>query len=172
MKRISPLDAAWLMLESRDTPMHVGGLFEFTRPPGAGEGFLAETLEKMRQERNVPPPWNLTLVDGPVVGHRLPLMREDRDVVLKMAGQEIRIEATRVGVERRRRRNRSSVRRCGRGSGVQPSSGDQGVAITNQSSPSGHDSCGTSSWWVVASSPPVQTVCSAVAVIWARFPRA
>ena len=82
MKRISPLDAAWLMLESRDTPMHVGGLFEFTLPPGAGEGFLAETLEKMRQERNVPPPWNLKLVDGPVVGHRLPLMREDRDVDL------------------------------------------------------------------------------------------
>ena len=82
MKRISPLDAAWLMLESRDTPMHVGGLFEFTLPPGAQEGFLAETLEKMREERSVPPPWNLKLVDGPIVGQRLPLMTEDRDVDL------------------------------------------------------------------------------------------
>ena len=82
MKRISPLDAAWLLLESRDTPMHVGGLFEFTNPPDAGPDFLASTLERMRTERNVPPPWNLKLVEGPVVGHKLPLMREDRDVDL------------------------------------------------------------------------------------------
>jgi diacylglycerol O-acyltransferase len=82
LKRISPLDAAWLMLESRDTPMHVGGLFEFTLPPGAEEDFLAETLKKMREERSVPPPWNLKLVDGPIVGQRLPLMREDRGVDL------------------------------------------------------------------------------------------
>ena len=62
--------------------MHVGGLFEFTKPPDAGPGFLAETLDGMRGEHKVPPPWNLKLVDGPLVGHRLPLMREDRDVDL------------------------------------------------------------------------------------------
>ncbi len=50
MKRISPLDAAWLLLESRDTPMHVGGLFEFTPPEGAGPEFLAETVERWREE--------------------------------------------------------------------------------------------------------------------------
>lgn len=82
MKRVPPLDAAWLLLESRDTPMHVGGLFEFTPPPEAGPDFLEKTLERMREERTVPPPWNLKLVDGPVVGHRLPLMREQRDVDL------------------------------------------------------------------------------------------
>ncbi len=62
--------------------MHVGALFEFTKPAGAGPDFLAETLAGMRQERQVPPPWNLKLVDGPVVGHRLPLMSEERDVDL------------------------------------------------------------------------------------------
>jgi WS/DGAT/MGAT family acyltransferase len=82
VKRISPLDAAWLLLESRDTPMHVGGLFEFTKPPDAGPDFLAVTLESMRQERAVPPPWNLKLVDGPLIGHRLPVMREEKDVDL------------------------------------------------------------------------------------------
>lgn len=82
MKRVSPLDAAWLLLESRDTPMHVGALFEFTKPPGAGADFLSETLEQMRKERSVPAPWNLKLVDGPLVGPRLPLMREEKDVDL------------------------------------------------------------------------------------------
>ena len=53
MRRLSPLDAAWLLLESRDTPMHVGALFEFTKPPGAGAGFLSETLKGMREERAI-----------------------------------------------------------------------------------------------------------------------
>ncbi len=82
MRRLSPLDAAWLLLESRDTPMHVGALFEFTKPPGAGAGFLSETLKGMREERAVPAPWNLKLVEGPLVGPRLPLMREEKDVDL------------------------------------------------------------------------------------------
>ncbi len=82
LKRISPLDAAWLLLESRDTPMHVGGLFEFTQPPGAGPDFLTETLEGMREERAVLRPWNLKLVEGPLIGHKLPLMVEEKDVDL------------------------------------------------------------------------------------------
>ncbi len=83
MKRISPLDHAWLLLESRDTPMHVGGLFEYTKPEGAGPELLTETLADVREQKTVPSPWNLKLVDGPVVGHRLPLMVEDRDVDLE-----------------------------------------------------------------------------------------
>jgi diacylglycerol O-acyltransferase / wax synthase len=63
--------------------MHVGGLFEFTKPPDAGPDFLAATLARMRQERAVPPPWNLRVVDGgPLVGARLPVMREVKDVDL------------------------------------------------------------------------------------------
>jgi WS/DGAT/MGAT family acyltransferase len=79
---ISPLDAAWLLLESRDTPMHVGGLFEFTPPADAPPGFLKTELERLRESRAIPPPWNLKLIQGPLVDSRLPLMREDHDVDL------------------------------------------------------------------------------------------
>jgi diacylglycerol O-acyltransferase len=62
--------------------MHDGGLFEFTPPDDAGPDYLAETLEGMRSQVKIPQPWNLKLVEGPVVGHKLPLMREDRDLDL------------------------------------------------------------------------------------------
>lgn len=81
-KRLSPVDAAWLVLEGRDTPMHVGGLFEFTNPPDAPPDYLRRELDRMRSERTIPRPWNLKLIEGPVVGPRLPLMREDTDIDL------------------------------------------------------------------------------------------
>ena len=62
--------------------MHVGGLFEFTPPDDAGPDYLAETLERMRSQVTIPQPWNLKLVEGPVIGHKLPLMREDLDLDL------------------------------------------------------------------------------------------
>jgi diacylglycerol O-acyltransferase / wax synthase len=79
---LSPLDATWLLLESRDTPMHVGGLFEFTPPADAPTGFLKSEFERLRESKAIPPPWNLKLVEGPLIGPRLPLMREDHDVDL------------------------------------------------------------------------------------------
>ena len=83
MRTVSPVDAAWLVLESRDTPMHVGGLFEFTLPPNAPSDFLEKEFARMREPQTIPRPWNLRLVDGgPLVGPRLPLMRELRDVDL------------------------------------------------------------------------------------------
>jgi WS/DGAT/MGAT family acyltransferase len=82
MKRVPPLDAAWLALESRDTPMHVGGLFEFSLPDDAPADYLSRELERMREARTIPPPWNLKLVEGPLIGSRLPLMREDHDIDL------------------------------------------------------------------------------------------
>ena len=83
IKQVPPLDAAWLALESRDTPMHVGGLFEFTPPADAPPEYLKEQLERMREPQRIPSPWNLKLVEGPLIGPRLPLMREDRDVDLE-----------------------------------------------------------------------------------------
>ena len=83
MRTVSPVDAAWLVLESRDTPMHVGGLFEFTLPPNAPADFLEKEFARMREPQTIPRPWNLRLVDGgPLLGSRLPLMRELRDVDL------------------------------------------------------------------------------------------
>ena len=70
MRQISPLDAVWLALESRDTPMHVGGLFEFTLPDDAPPDYLEQEFERMREARAIPPPWNLKLVEGPLLGAR------------------------------------------------------------------------------------------------------
>lgn len=80
LRQLTPLDSAWLLLESRDTPMHVGALFEFTPPEGDGRAWLAEQFEAMRLAQRIPAPWNLKLVDGPLIGRRLPLMREDRNI--------------------------------------------------------------------------------------------
>jgi diacylglycerol O-acyltransferase / wax synthase len=82
MRQIPPLDAVWLALESRDTPMHVGGLFEFTLPADAPPHHLQQEFERMREARAIPPPWNLKLVEAPLVGRRAPFMREVRDVDL------------------------------------------------------------------------------------------
>ncbi len=82
MQRVSPVDAAWLAIESRDTPMHVGGLFEFTLPADAREGYLEALFAQMREKRTIPPPWNLKLVELPLVGSRLPAMTQSHDVDL------------------------------------------------------------------------------------------
>ncbi|MGA2319365.1 MAG: wax ester/triacylglycerol synthase family O-acyltransferase [Solirubrobacteraceae bacterium] len=82
MRQVPPLDAVWLVLESRDTPMHVGGLFEFTLPADAPADYLKKELARMREAHTIPAPWNLKLVEGPLVGPRVPLMREIRDVDL------------------------------------------------------------------------------------------
>jgi diacylglycerol O-acyltransferase len=82
IRQVSPLDTAWLWLESRDTPMHVGGLFEFTLPDDAPPSYLKEEFERMREVRTIPPPWNLKLVQGPLLGSRVPFMREVRDLDL------------------------------------------------------------------------------------------
>ncbi len=82
MRQIPPLDAVWLALESRDTPMHVGGLFEFTLPENAPADHLEQEFERMREARAIPPPWNLKLVEAPLIGRHAPFMREVRDVDL------------------------------------------------------------------------------------------
>jgi diacylglycerol O-acyltransferase len=40
MSRMNPLDAAWLLTESRATPNHVGGLLLFRLPEDAPRDFL------------------------------------------------------------------------------------------------------------------------------------
>jgi len=82
--RVSPVDMAWLLLESRDTPMHVGALMEFTRPADAPPDYLKLQLDRMRASRTLPEPWNLRLVGAPLIGERLPLMQTVRDVDLDL----------------------------------------------------------------------------------------
>jgi diacylglycerol O-acyltransferase len=80
--QVSPVDATWLLLESRETPMHVGCLMEFTLPPDAPADYLRRQLDRMRAAHTLPPPWNLRPLDAPLIGARLPLLQTVRDVDL------------------------------------------------------------------------------------------
>lgn len=61
MKRLSPLDAAWLYVESRDTPMHVGCLQIFRLPAKAPPDFVRTLVENLRALRTYAPPFSLKL---------------------------------------------------------------------------------------------------------------
>lgn len=69
---LKPLDSIWLMMESDETPMHVGVLATFQKPANAGKQFYAEMAEQLRAAEAVAP-WNLRLAKGLV-----PRLIEDR----------------------------------------------------------------------------------------------
>jgi diacylglycerol O-acyltransferase len=65
MKRLNVLDSAFLMLESRETPMHVGGFNLFTLPEGANEQeFLHGLADGMRTAGPLQPPFGDKLKVG------------------------------------------------------------------------------------------------------------
>jgi WS/DGAT/MGAT family acyltransferase len=59
--RLNPLDASWLLVESRDTPMHIAGLLPFTLPPDAPADFLRALMGELRAQRTFAAPWNYRL---------------------------------------------------------------------------------------------------------------
>lgn len=61
MRRLSPLDAAFLYLERRHAPLHVGALSLFTPPRGAGADFGAQLDERLRQSSRAASPFNRRL---------------------------------------------------------------------------------------------------------------
>ncbi|MEH6585996.1 MAG: wax ester/triacylglycerol synthase family O-acyltransferase [Halioglobus sp.] len=60
---MKPLDSVWLMMETPDTPMHVGVLACFQKPRNASESFYADMAEKMRAAQIVAP-WDFRLSRG------------------------------------------------------------------------------------------------------------
>ncbi len=60
---MKPLDSVWLMMETPDTPMHVGVLASFQKPRNADKNFYADMAEKMRAAQVVAP-WNSRLSRG------------------------------------------------------------------------------------------------------------
>ena len=85
LKPISPLDAVWLQVESRDTPMHVGALLEFTPPADAPSTFLQQWRDEIRSDAAIPAPWNMVPIRS-----RVPVMREATDIDL---GHHVRLWA-------------------------------------------------------------------------------
>ena len=59
--RLNPLDAAWIVTESRATPNHVGGLLQFKLPDNAGQDFMRDMMAEFRGHRQFTQPWNLRL---------------------------------------------------------------------------------------------------------------
>ena len=52
---MSPLDSVFLMTESREHPMHVGGLQLFEPPEGAGPDFVREAHDALVANRDFQP---------------------------------------------------------------------------------------------------------------------
>lgn len=59
--RLNPLDAAWIMTESRATPNHVGGLLIFSLPEGAPRDYMRRLMHDFRTFRGFSAPWNRRL---------------------------------------------------------------------------------------------------------------
>lgn len=55
MELIKPTDAIFLLGESREHPMHVGGLQLFEPPPGAGRGFVPDLYKSLTAQRDFQP---------------------------------------------------------------------------------------------------------------------
>jgi WS/DGAT/MGAT family acyltransferase len=59
--RLNPLDASWVITESRATPNHVGGLLQFRLPPDAPRSYLRELMADFRTHESFVAPWNRRL---------------------------------------------------------------------------------------------------------------
>jgi WS/DGAT/MGAT family acyltransferase len=69
--RLSVIDRAFLLAETRETPMHVGGLQIFKVPPGASPRFVSTLAAKLRKSPVSVSPLNYRLSTG-LVGKVLP----------------------------------------------------------------------------------------------------
>ena len=80
--RLNPLDAAWIMTETRATPNHVGGLLIFKLPEGAPRDFLRRLMHDFRTYRGFTAPWNRRLKTGFNL-NPMPEWIEDHDIDLE-----------------------------------------------------------------------------------------
>ncbi|MBJ6138498.1 WS/DGAT/MGAT family O-acyltransferase [Marinobacter litoralis] len=60
-KRLSPMDSAFVQLESPSAPMHVAGLMVFEKPEKGGDEFVKTIVEDWRRETRICAPWNQKL---------------------------------------------------------------------------------------------------------------
>lgn len=81
-KTLNPLDASWLMVESRETPMHVGGLLRFSLPDDAPADFLRKLMNEFRVTRKFSPPWNQRL-RAPSLKGLMPVWEIEADIDLE-----------------------------------------------------------------------------------------
>jgi WS/DGAT/MGAT family acyltransferase len=63
---LSPVDATFLRMETKRTPMHIGGLMTFRRPPDAPPDFLRRLVSELSELSFLPPPFGSRLADSAV----------------------------------------------------------------------------------------------------------
>lgn len=80
-KPLNLLDLSFVLMETRQTPMHVAGLQTFLPPPGAPRDFPKQVYEYLRSFPVTAPPFNYRL-RGPLTGHLLPGFEEVEKVDL------------------------------------------------------------------------------------------
>lgn len=68
MKYLSLLDAAFLRMETKRTPMHVGAMMTFKLPENAPPDFIRRLIAQMREQPFMPPPFGCRLVKGRLSG--------------------------------------------------------------------------------------------------------
>ena len=78
-KRLNPLDASWLAVDSVDTPMHVGSLLIFQVPDDAPEDFAAKLFASLKSHTEAHPPWNFKL-KSPALRRVLPVWQYEEDL--------------------------------------------------------------------------------------------
>lgn len=61
---LSPIDAAFLRMESKRTPMHVGAMMTFKLPDNAPPDFVRKLMENMRETPFMPAPFDCRLAAG------------------------------------------------------------------------------------------------------------
>jgi WS/DGAT/MGAT family acyltransferase len=76
------LDASWLLVESRETPMHVGALMPFSLPPDAGTDFVRRIMAVFRSSDHVAAPWNRRLTSPKLKG-LVPVWEEVEEIDLE-----------------------------------------------------------------------------------------
>jgi diacylglycerol O-acyltransferase len=80
-KRLSTSDAAFLNIESRDTPMHIAGLQIYTIPEGAPADFIKNIVHRFRTVSSVGHPFNLVL-NKSLLSSLAPTMTESNNIDL------------------------------------------------------------------------------------------
>jgi len=80
-RRMSVLDASFLQLETRESPMHVASLQIFQIPAGAPGSFVRDVVTRFRAPGPLTEPFGLTLAGGPLATVS-PSLRPDPDVDL------------------------------------------------------------------------------------------
>ena len=79
MKKLNTMDASWLMVESRETPMHVANLAIFSLPKDAPDDFMQQLVTRAKASKEFVSPWNLKLRGG-ALSKLVPAWEEEHDV--------------------------------------------------------------------------------------------